>query len=289
MDSQGSAHAGVRDRVIVQIKAHIGRLADRNGLDLMGRKGVVRQGQKTLALLGKGVTDRQRFIFRATALTGRSGGPGVRLDVEIIHILEATAGEEGIADVTDGTLDAPLLVSPGNRHRPWLKAIVTGQCQERRVEANDRTLAFQYRALQIVIQRDSRTAAPGSKGIDMAAQEVLHVGAEVKAQEDLARPGQDGDESHQGTPGVADVEVAEVSPVDLALFARQGAQAQVGLALRPGPMTGDQVPEVIWFAGITPILDHLIEPTGTQARELGQSFADERQVRINGRSATGRR
>ena len=69
-------------------------------------------------------------------------------------------------------------------------------------------------------------------GADMAAQEVLHVGAEVKAQEDLARPGQDGDESHQGTPGVADVEVAEVSPVDLALFARQGAQAPAVAAVQ---------------------------------------------------------
>ena len=67
-----------------------------------------------------------------------------------------------------------------------------------------------------------------------------------------------------------------MSPVDLALFARQGAQAQVGLVLRPGAMTSDQVPEVIGFAGITPVLDHLIEPTGTQARKLGQGLENER-------------
>ena len=59
MDGQDSAHAGVRDRVVVQIEAHIGRLADRYDANFIGRKRVVRQREQTLALLGEGVTDRQ--------------------------------------------------------------------------------------------------------------------------------------------------------------------------------------------------------------------------------------
>jgi hypothetical protein len=38
----------------------------------------------------------------------------------------------------------------------------------------------------------------------MAAQEVLHVGAEIEAQEDLPRPGEDSDEAHQRPAGSTD-------------------------------------------------------------------------------------
>jgi hypothetical protein len=58
----------------------------------------------------------------------------------------------------------------------------------------------------------------------VAAQEVLHAGVEEEAQEDLARVAQHHDERHQRTPCPADFEVAEVSPVDLCLFAGQRAQ-----------------------------------------------------------------
>ena len=47
----------------------------------------------------------------------------------------------------------------------------------------------------------------------MATQEVLHVGAQIKAQEYLARPGQYGNEAHQRPLRAADVQVAEMTPL----------------------------------------------------------------------------
>ena len=82
----------------------------------------------------------------------------------------------------------------------------------------------------------------------MAAQEVLHAGVQEEAQEDLARVAQHHHEGHQRAAGAADLEMAEVAPVDLRLLARQRAQAQVGLGLRARPMAGDEVAEVVGAA-----------------------------------------
>ena len=53
----------------------------------------------------------------------------------------------------------------------------------------------------------------------MATQEVLHPGVREEAQEDLARVAEHHDERHQRTPGAADFEMAEMSPVHLPLLA----------------------------------------------------------------------
>ena len=69
----------------------------------------------------------------------------------------------------------------------------------------------------------------------MAAQEALHPGVQEEAQEDLPRVAQHHDERHQRTPRAADLEMAEVAPVDLRLLAGQAAQPQIGFgrAARP--------------------------------------------------------
>ncbi len=96
---------------------------------------------------------------------------------------------------------------------------MSGQRQERRVETDDLSLPLQHCTLQIVIERDAGTATPGGYGADMAAQEVLHMSAEIEAQEDLARPGQHGHKAHQRPPGTTDLQMAEVTPIDLHLLA----------------------------------------------------------------------
>ena len=135
--------------------------------------------------------------------------------------------------------------------------------QQGRIEADDIALAFQHRTLEIVVQRHPCAATPSGKCLDVTAQEVLQMGAHVKAQDDLPRPGQHRNEAHQGPLGAADFDVAEMAPVNFHLLARQGTQAQIRLASRPWPMAGDQVPEVIRPAGIATLLDNGVEPTGT--------------------------
>ena len=63
----------------------------------------------------------------------------------------------------------------------------------------------------------------------MATQEVLHVRSQEETQEDASGPGQNHHKGHQGPLGLANFDVCKVSPVALALFTGQGAQAQVGL------------------------------------------------------------
>jgi hypothetical protein len=70
----------------------------------------------------------------------------------------------------------------------------------------------------------------------VAAQEAVHAGVQEEAQEDHARVAEHHHEGHQRAAGAADLQVAEVTPVDLRLLARQRAQAQVGLGGGRGRM-----------------------------------------------------
>ena len=271
----------MRDRVVVEIEAHVRRLAGRHRLDLVGREGISRQRQQALSLLGECLTDRQRFVLRAAALAGATEHPRIGLRIEVIQIVERAAGEEGIADIADRPLHAPLLVAPRHGHRAGIVMVVAGQSQQRRMEANDVAAAFKHGALEIVVERDTRATTPGGDGADMAAQEILHVGAEVEAQKYLARPRQHGDEPHQGPVGATYLQVTEVTPVDLHLFTGQGAQTQIRFRLRARPVMGDQVAKVIRASGVASILDHVVQAAGAQARELRQGLQDKRQVGID--------
>ena len=124
------------------------------------------------------------------------------------------------------------------------------------MEADRVAAPFQHRTFQIVVEQDTRNAAPRGEGGDMAAQEVLHAGIEEEAQEDLPRVAQHHDERHQRTPRPANLEMAEMSPVHLRLFAGQAAQTQIGLGFRTRPMAGDQVAEMIGAAAIAALVRH---------------------------------
>src|SRR6516164_1796964 len=82
--------------------------------------------------------------------------------------------------------------------------------------------------------------------------------------------------------------MAEVSPVDLGLLARQAAQAQIGLCRPAWPMTGNKVTEVIRTAAIAALAHHDEQTARRQFRELLQRRADERQIRLDLRSARWR-
>src|SRR6516225_6410899 len=71
--------------------------------------------------------------------------------------------------------------------------------------------------------------------------------------------------------------MAEVSPVDLGLLARQAAQAQIGLCRPAWPMTGNKVTEVIRTAAIAALAHH---DEQTARRQFG-NFSSV--ARMNGR------
>jgi hypothetical protein len=90
-------------------------------------------------------------------------------------------------------------------------------------------------------------------------------------------------ERHQRPPGAADIDVSEMTPVNLALLTRQAAQPQIGFGFWSRPMAGDDMAKVVGSTRIAALAHHRIQPTGRQLRELLQRLPDEWQVRIHPR------
>jgi hypothetical protein len=88
------------------------------------------------------------------------------------------------------------------------------------MEADRLLTALEYGGLQIVIQQHPGQGLPGVKGGDMATQETLHAGIEIKTQEDLTAPAEHHHERHQRSFGAANSKLTKASPVHLSFFAR---------------------------------------------------------------------
>ena len=153
------------------------------------------------------------------------------------------------------------------------------------VEADGRAAglihALEHGALEVVVQQHAGHAAEGSEGQHMAQQEAVHAGVQAEAQEDAARVAQHHHEGHQGPLGATDDEVAEVTPVDLCLLARQRAQAQVGLSRRARAVAGHEVAEVVGAARVATLAHHGVQAAGGERGELGQRLEHERQVGVD--------
>ena len=155
-------HLGVGDRVVVEIEAHIGRLADLDGDALEQRIGIVWQRQQARRLGREGCAHAQRGLLGTRPVGRRTRAPGCGLGIEIVEIGEAAGGEEAVAHIADSALDATLLVAARHRYRTRLEAIVRSECDQRRMEADGVALSLQHRALQVVVEQDPGTAVQAS-------------------------------------------------------------------------------------------------------------------------------
>lgn len=130
---QGALHVGMRHRVVVEVEAHIGRLAHGGGHALAQRP-VVRGQRQQMVLLGhEGTAHRLAVILWPGPLARRTVAPAPGLGVEVGQIGEAARGEESGAHVTNNPLHATLLVAPPYSHGPRFEAVVRRQGQQRRV------------------------------------------------------------------------------------------------------------------------------------------------------------
>jgi hypothetical protein len=96
---------------------------------------------------------------------------------------------------------------------------VPGEGQELGIEANRIAHALEHDALEVVIEKGPGQPAKRDECLDVTAQEAVHLGVQAKAQEHAPRVAQHDHEAHQRTPRTADLQVPEVPPVDLCLFA----------------------------------------------------------------------
>ena len=157
---------------------------------------------------------------------------------------------------------------------------MSGEAQQRRVEADRIPAPFEHSAFQIIVEQDAWYALKCLEGCNVPAQEVLHPGIKEEAQENLPRMAQHHHERHQRTPRTANLQVAEMGPVDLCLFARQAAQPQIRFGRTTRPVAGNEVAKVIRAAAVAALAHHRIQPAGGQGWELLQRLPDERQIRI---------
>ena len=277
----------MRDRVVFQIEPHVRGLARPHHHPLAQVPGLLGAGQQTGLLLGEGLAHRQALVLGPGARAGMGLAPGARLRVQVVDVSEVAGGEEVLADVPDAALHAALLVAAGDARRPRLVTVMGGEGQQLRVEPDGLAHALEHGALQVVAQDDPRHPAPGGERQDVAAQEAVHAGVQAEVHEQVARVAEHHDEGHQRAPGPAHRVVAEVGPVDLGLFARQGAQAQVGLGGWARAATGDAVAEVAGAADIAALTDHGVQTAGRERGVLGQGLADERQIGVHAARARG--
>jgi hypothetical protein len=166
--SKNAPDIRVRDRIIVEVEADIGRLADRDRDALQQRRRVVRQGKQARRFVGEHLADGALGFVRTTPVGGWAMAPGIGLGVQIVETGEASRGEECVTHVSDGSFHAALLVAAPDRDGPRFVTVVPSKTQQCRMEADCLATTFQHRALQIVVQQDTRNAIPRGKGGDVA-------------------------------------------------------------------------------------------------------------------------
>jgi hypothetical protein len=231
-DDEGTSHVVVWNGIIVEVKARVGGLSDLHFDALVAGEGYIGEREQPRALLGEGVRNGARGVLMEWPLRGEAVAPLQSLSVEVAEVLERARGEEAIAGVPDRALDAAFLVASCDRDRPGLEVVMRGELKEGRVKMNRVADALEDSALEIVVEQDTRDPAEEGKGLDVAAEEARHRGAEEKAQEDLARPGQDHHEGGESSRRGANGEGAKARPIDLGLFTWQSPEAQKGFGGR---------------------------------------------------------
>jgi len=96
---QNAPDMGVRHRIIVEVEADIGRLADRDHDALQQRRRVVRQDQQARRFVGEHLADGAPGFVRAAPVGSRAIAPGIGLGVEIVEIGEVAGSEERVTYV----------------------------------------------------------------------------------------------------------------------------------------------------------------------------------------------
>lgn len=246
----------VRDRVVVEVEADVGSLADLHGHVRLAREGLVRQRQEPRLLLGKGVADRPRLVLGPPAIHRRAVAEGLELGVEIVESVEGARREEGLAEVADRSLDAPLFVAPARRACLRGESVVGREVQHRGVEADRVAAPLDHRALEVVVEQLAWHATEAFEGVHVAREEDWHLRAEVEARDQPPRPAQDDDEGHQRALGAADLQRAEVGPVDLGLLPGESPEAEEGLGLRACAEPGDDLAQARPLARVAAVPQH---------------------------------
>src|SRR5215467_8088404 len=87
----------MRDRVVVEIEAEVGRLARDDHFALIDGIGVIGQGEEVWRLFGESLANGFARICGPAPIGSEAPAPGLSLRIEIIEIDERTGGEKALA------------------------------------------------------------------------------------------------------------------------------------------------------------------------------------------------
>lgn len=162
---------------------------------------------------------------------------------------------------------------------------MAGELDEARVESDDLTGALEDGGLEVVIEEPARHAAEGVEGSYVSEEEALHglVEEELGVHGTCVR--QHHHEAHDRPSRASDDEVAEVPPVDLALFSGQRRESQERLGSGSRTKTRDQPPELHDRASIASHAQHLVQARRAQTRMPRERLDDDRVIGVECRWA----
>src|SRR6266481_3238141 len=104
------------------------------------------------AFLGEHRTHAAVAIFRASTQARFLQAPRGCLGVELSDIVELAGSKKSVANKTYRSFHAPLFVAARDRHRARLEPIVSGQLQQRWMEADRLGAPFQNCTFEVVIE-----------------------------------------------------------------------------------------------------------------------------------------
>ena len=126
-----------------------------------------------------------------------------RLVVEVVQVAPGPRGEECGADPADRSLDASFLIAAVGSDRLHLEAVVVGEVDVERMVLDRRADTPQDDTLEIVGQDPARYGMEALECLAVARQKARETCVEEEVQEEVPRPRQHHDESHQRTLGPA--------------------------------------------------------------------------------------
>ena len=285
-ERERATHVGMGNRVPVAIEGDVRQVAGHDRPHQFGLEGMRGQRQEPRLLCREDLRDRLVAVLGMRTLMRDLVPPALKLRVEIVDIAKRPRREEGIPEVPDLALDLALLISARRRTGSDRKMIMPRELEQARVEADRGPLALKHGGLEIVVHQGSRDAQH-VEGLDMPAEKALECLVQREVREERARVREDHHETGQGPGPVADADRAETAPIHLGLFSWQDDEAAVQRhpALRPDH--ADETPELVGRSRVTTGAQHRIQPRAAQPRILRERLANEGQIRVQDRAATG--
>jgi hypothetical protein len=152
--------------------------------------------------------------------------PEKGLTIALFESVEGTGGPEGLAYISNRSLDAALLISRAHLAGPGQKVIVTTEFEKSRIKEDGVAAAFQDDTFEMIVKGDAGSSTPGLKRMDVPAQEVFHGLIEEKLQVESTRVRKGNQKAGETPACTANPNFAEMGPVGLRLLSGKQAQSQ---------------------------------------------------------------